>query len=55
MKPLLRTDARRRETKLKPHPRQQDIDESQPPVQTLKGRSNYNQYTEYMLSNGRKR
>lgn len=32
-----------------------DFIAAQPPVQTLKGRSNWNQYTEYMLSNGRKR
>lgn len=40
MKTLLRTDARRRETKLKPHPRQKDIDAAQPPMQTLKGIGN---------------
>lgn len=40
MKTLLRTNTRVRETKLKPHPRQKDIDTAKPPMQTLKGVGN---------------
>ncbi len=39
----------------KPHPRLADIQAAQPPLKTLKGIGNYNQYSKYMLNNGRKR
>lgn len=39
----------------KPHPRLDDIKKSQPPMKTLKGVGNWNQYSEHMLSNGNKR
>lgn len=37
------------------HPRLADIKAAQPPLKTLKGVGNYNQYSKHMLSNGRKR
>ena len=37
------------------HPRLADIQAAQPPVKTLKGTGNYNQYSKYILSNVRKR
>lgn len=37
------------------HPRLADIERAQPPMTTPAGTGNYNQYTQYMMDNGRSR
>jgi len=44
-----------REMELRPHPRLADIERAQPPMMTPAGTGNWNQYTHYMMGNGRKR
>lgn len=38
-----------------PHPRQDDIKKAQPPMKPLTGVGNWNQYSQHMMNNERKR
>ncbi|NYT67958.1 hypothetical protein [Pusillimonas noertemannii] len=44
-----------REMESRPHPRMADIQRAQPPMMTPTGTGNWNQYSQYMLDNGRSR